>query len=64
MPLKAEADRRHRIRKPKRKVTNCAAYGASLRQRGNLTFWFTVEAIAAWRGAPRTSRGGHPRYFP
>ena len=58
MPFKANAARRHHIPKQKRKVTNWAAYDASLRQRGSLTVWFTDEAIAAWRAAPRTTRGG------
>src|SRR4051794_30102899 len=35
-----------------------------LRQRGSLTVWFTAEAIAAWRAAPRTTRGGQPWYSP
>jgi hypothetical protein len=34
MPFKANAARRHHIPKQKRKVTNWAAYDASLRQRG------------------------------
>jgi hypothetical protein len=29
-----------------------------------LTVWFTEEAIAAWRAAPRTTRGGQPWYSP
>jgi hypothetical protein len=64
MPFKANADRRHHIPKQKRKVTNWAAYDASLRQRGSLTVWFTEEAIVAWRAAPRTTRGGQPWYSP
>jgi Transposase DDE domain len=64
MPFKANATRRHHIAKQKRKVTNWAAYDASLRQRGNLTVWFTDEAIAAWRAAPRTTRGGQAWYSP
>ena len=35
-----------------------------MRQRGSLTVWFTDEAIAAWRAAPRTTRGGQPWYSP
>jgi hypothetical protein len=31
-------------------------------KRGSLTIWFTGEAIAAWRAAPRTSPGGQARY--
>ena len=45
-------------------MTNWAAYDESLRQRGSLTVWFTDEAIAAWRAAPRTTRGGQPWYSP
>ena len=42
--------------------TNWAAYDAGLRGRGSLTIWFTEAAIATWRPAPRTTRGGRPRY--
>src|SRR4030095_1292371 len=35
---------------------------AGLRARGSLTVWFTAEAIEAWRAAPRTGRGGQPKY--
>src|SRR4051812_19037694 len=58
MPHKYNADRRHRIPKRRYKVTNWQAYEAGLRQRGSLTIWFTEEAIAAWRAAPRTTPGG------
>ena len=44
MPFKANADRRHRIPKQRRRVTNWAEYDAALRQRGSLTVWFTDEA--------------------
>jgi hypothetical protein len=64
MPFKANAARRHHIPKQKRKVTNWAAYDASLRQRGSLTVWFSDEAIAGWRAAPRTTRGGQAWYSP
>ena len=64
MPFKANAARRHHIPKQKRKVTNWANYNASLRQRGSLTLWFSEEAIAGWRAAPRTTRGGQPWYSP
>jgi hypothetical protein len=64
MPFKANASRRHHIPRQKRRVTNWAAYDASLRQRGSLTVWFTDEAIAAWQAAPRSTRGGQPWYSP
>jgi hypothetical protein len=64
MPFKANAGRRHYIPKQKRRVMNWATYDAGLRQRGNLTVWFTNEAVAAWRATPRTTRGGQPWYSP
>ena len=64
VPFKANAARRHRIRKQRHRVTNWAEYDAGLRQRGSLTVWFTDEAIAAWRAEPRTTRGGQPWYSP
>jgi hypothetical protein len=62
MPHKYNADRRHRIPKARYKVTNWRDYEAGLRKRGSLTIWFTEEAIAAWRAAPRTTPGGQARY--
>jgi len=47
MPFKANAVRRHHIPRQKRKVTNWAAYDASLRQRGSLTIWFSTT-VAQW----------------
>src|SRR3954462_12116150 len=64
VPFKANAARRHRIPRQRHRVTNWAAYEAALRQRGSLTVWFTDEAVAAWRAAPRTTRGGQPWYSP
>ena len=62
MPHKANAGRRHHIPRPKRRVTNLAAYDAALRRRGSLRVWVTDEAIASWRSAPRTTPGGQPHY--
>src|SRR3982751_2152731 len=62
MPHKYNADRCHHIARPKRRVTNWAAYNEALRQRGSLTVWFTDQAIAAWKTAPRTTPGGQPHY--
>src|SRR4051795_10717431 len=62
MPFKANAARRHRIPKQRHRVTNWATYDASLRARGNLTVWFTAEAMEAWKAEPRTGRGGQPSY--
>src|SRR3954466_8329363 len=64
VPFKLNQDRRHHIPKQKHKVANSAAYDASLRQRGSLTVWFTDEAVAAWKAAPRTPRDGQRWYSP
>jgi hypothetical protein len=64
MPFKANAARRHHIPKQQRKVTNWAAYDASLRQRASLTVWFSDDAIAGWQAAPRTTQGGQAWYSP
>ena len=64
MPFKLNAERRHRVPKQKHRITNWAAYDASVRQRGSLTVWFTDEAIAAWRAEPRTTPGGQQHYSP
>src|SRR3954447_2445424 len=62
MPFKANADRRHRIPKQRRRITNWAEYDAALRQRGSLTVWCTEAAIAAWHAEPRTTPGGQLHY--
>jgi len=62
MPHKYNADRRHHIPRARYTVTNWKAYEAGLRQRGSLTIWFSEEAVAAWRAAPRTTPGGQARY--
>ncbi|WP_247887445.1 IS5 family transposase, partial [Azospirillum sp. SYSU D00513] len=62
MPHKANAARRHHISRPKRRVTNWAAYDAALRGRGSLTVWVSDEAIKGWKAAPRTTPSGQPNY--
>src|ERR687885_980378 len=62
VPFKAKAACRRHIPKQRHRVTNWSEYDAALRQRGSLTVWFTEAAIAAWRAAPRSTRGGQPSY--
>ena len=64
LPFKLNQAGRHHIPRQKHKVTNWAAYDASLRQRGSLTVWFTDEALTGWAAEPRTTRGGQPWYSP
>ena len=62
MPHKFNADRRAKIPKQKRRVTNCAEYDESLRRRGDLTVWISEDALAVWSAPPRTTPGGQPVY--
>jgi len=62
LPFKLNQNRRRNISRARRRVTDWPAYEASLRQRCNLTVWFTDEAVAAWAADPRTTRGGQSRY--
>jgi hypothetical protein len=62
MPHKFNADRRDKIPKQKRRVTNCAAYDESLRRRGDLTVWISDDALAVWAAPPRTTPGGQAFY--
>jgi hypothetical protein len=62
MPHKFNADRRAKIPKQKRRVTNCAEYDESLRRRGDLTVWISEAALAVWSAPRRTTPGGQPVY--
>src|SRR5215218_7953990 len=62
LPFNLNQPGRRHIPRQRHRVTNWAAYDASLRQRGSLTVWLTDEAVAAWRAEPRTTRGGQPSY--
>nr|WP_237681837.1 transposase [Agrobacterium vitis] len=62
MPHKHNEDRRHKIPKQKFKVTNWAVYNESLRQRGDLIVWISVDGLIQWPASRRTSRGGQPKY--
>jgi hypothetical protein len=62
MPNKHNVPRRHKIPKMRYKVTNWPAYNAALRSRGDMTIWFTEDAIAAWRPA-KTGHAGRPQEY-
>jgi transposase len=57
MPFKHNESRRHKIQKSRYKVTNWAEYNDSLRERGNITVWFTPEAIEKWHPEKVGKRG-------
>jgi hypothetical protein len=62
MPYKFNASRRHKIPKARYRVTNWPDYDAALMRRGDLTVWFTAEAVAAWHAPATGERGGQPVY--
>jgi hypothetical protein len=62
MPYKFNASRRHKIPKARYRVANWPEYDAALMRRGDLTVWFTEEAVAAWHAPATGERGGQPVY--
>ena len=48
MPNKHNDKYRHKFKKATYKVKNWAKYNDALRKRGDITVWFTEEAIQAW----------------
>ena len=62
MPYKHNESRRHKIEKARCKVTNWLEYNKASRQRGDITIWFTEEALAAWHPAKTGARGRPQEY--
>jgi Transposase DDE domain len=62
MPYKHNQSRRHKIENARYKVTNWPEYNQALRQRGDVTIWFTEEALAAWRPTKTGARGRPQEY--
>jgi hypothetical protein len=60
--VQIKCEPRHRIPKARYRVTNWPDYDAALMRRGNLTVWFTEEAVAAWHAPATGERGGQPVY--
>ena len=62
MPFKHKAAQRHKFKKARYKVKNWKQYNEALCQRGNVTFWFSEEAIAQWT-PEKTGRPGRPQLY-
>ena len=62
MPYKFNESRRHKIKKALYKVTNWAEYNDALRNRGDITIWFTQDAVDKWRPAKTGGRGRPMEY--
>ncbi len=48
--------------KTKYRVTNWPEYDRALVQRGDITLWFSTDAITAWKPKPSGRRGGQRKY--
>ena len=62
MPFKFNASRRDKFAKAKYRVTNWAEYNEALRQRGDVTVWFSEDAVSGWCAVRSGKRGGQQRY--
>ena len=57
MPYKHNESLRNKFIKPKYKVTNWPEYNEALRRRGDITIWFTKEALDEWHPVKTGARG-------
>lgn len=62
MPYKHNESRRHKIQKSGYKVTNWKEYNQALRDRGDITIWFTGDAIRDWHPEKLGKRGRPVEY--
>lgn len=62
MPSPANASRRPPVPKARYRVRNWGEYDRALRERGSLTVWVTLEALAAWQAPPTGQHGRSPFY--
>ena len=60
MPNKHNDARRHKFKQAKYRVINWADYNDALRKRGDITLWFTDEAIDAWVPDRMPGQKGRP----
>ncbi len=63
MPYKYNKTRRHKIKKAKYKVKNWREYNEALRKRGNITFYFSEEAISSWNSEHVNGKLGRPQKY-
>ena len=62
MPNKHNDKYRHKFKKATYKVTNWAEYNDALRKRGDITIWFTDEAIQSWTPEREGKKGRQQKY--
>jgi hypothetical protein len=60
--MKYPSRRQYKHAKKAYRVLNWACYERALRQRGDVTVWFSQDAVDAWREPPRRRPGGQRVY--
>jgi len=64
MPYKFNESRRHKFEKARYKIQNWPEYNEALRQRGNITYWFSEEAMEKWQPSKDDYSGcGGPQIY-
>jgi len=63
MPYKHNESNRHKFKKSKYKVKNWANYTESLRCRGDITIWFSDDAINDWHPPKIKGKAGRPKKY-
>lgn len=62
MPYKLRDAFRHKFPKSRYKIKNWTQYEAALKNRGNICFWFSNDAINKWYSPSTINRGRHQKY--
>ena len=63
MPYKHHQSCSHKFNKAKYKVSNWKDYNESLRCRGDITVWFSEEAIEHWHPKKVAGKPGRPKVY-
>ena len=63
MPYKHHEPHRDKIKKSKYRIENWLEYNDALRKRGNITIYFTDEAIAPWNPERVPGKRGRPQEY-
>jgi len=63
MPYKHNESKRHNFEKQQYKIENWDEYNESLCQRGDITIWFSQDALDEWRPAAIPGKRGRPKEY-
>jgi hypothetical protein len=62
MPYKLRDQSRHKFSKARYKIKNWQHYEAALKNRGNICFWFSNDAICKWYSSNLMTQGRQQKY--